>query len=716
MQPTDRNSQTLPPQAPERPRAVGSPHGERTDPYYWLRDDERRDPELLALLQAENSYREQVMAPYKALEDRLFGEIVGRVKQEDSTVPVRHRGYWYQTRYQTGQEYPVHVRWSDLPPMTEELLLDCNQLASGLDYFSLGSLDVSPDNRWMAYATDTVGRRQYAIRVKDLVTEAVLDDVVSNAEPGVAWAADGRSFIYVEKDPETLLGYRVRRHFLGDATGPDPLIYEEADDSFYLSVSASKSDEYLFIELHSTVSSEIRYARADDPALEFRVFEPRERDHEYLVEHVSGHFFVRTNWQARNFRLMRIDPESEGGRESWREVVPHDPSIFIEDFDLLAEFLAVSERSGAVRRIRLRDLATGRDWYVQEDEPTFTMSLAENPEPDSHVLRYTCESLVTPLTTFDLDLRTGERRLVKREPVLGDFDPELYATELLHAPSRDGKRVPVSIAYRKDTLLDGTAPLYLYAYGAYGYSMDQEFHSSMLSLLDRGFVFAIAHVRGGQELGREWYESGRQLHKKRTFEDFVDVTRFLAEQKIAAPDKVCAIGGSAGGLLVAAVLNDAPQLYRAVVAHVPFVDVVTTMLDPSLPLTTNEYDEWGDPSRREFYDYMLSYSPYDNVRPRPYPAVLATTGLWDSQVQYWEPVKWVQKLRRASTSGQPILLRADLDAGHGGKSGRFRRFREVAEEFAFLLAMVRPAGAGLDAAAAPAPGTPASRPPERQPA
>jgi oligopeptidase B len=682
------NLPIAPPIASARRHRVAAPHGAREDPYYWLRDDERQDAEILGHLAAETAYAEAVLAPYKALIDELYEEIVSRLKQDDSSVPVRYRGYWYAIRYETGREHPFVVRRADLPGAEEIVLLDCNALAAGQPFFQLGSYEVSPDNRLLAYTEDTVGRRQFRLRVKDLASDVLLVDVIENIEPDLAWADDNRTLLYVEKDPVTLLGRRIRAHALGDAAASDRLIYEEPDESFSLSVERSKSEQYLYIGAESTTSSEWRYARVSDPALTFTLFSAREKDHEHQIEHLAEHFYVRTNWNAKNFRIVTAPVAHPGDRALWRDVVSHDDEVFVQSFELFRDFLAVSERSGGLLRIRVQRWGEP-PFHLTADDPAYTMRIGANPEIDARKLRFVYTSLTTPGTTYDQDIVSGERVLMKRDPVLGDFDPARYTSEFIWAPARDGERIPVSIVRRKDVALDGTAPLYQYAYGSYGLSMDPTFNSARLSLLDRGFVYAIAHIRGGQELGRRWYDAGRLRNKWNTFNDFTDVTDHLVAHSYCARDKVFAAGGSAGGLLVGVIANAAPEKYAGLVAHVPFVDIVTTMLDESIPLTTLEYDEWGDPNERVDYEYMLSYSPYDNLRAQDYPPMLVTTGLWDSQVQYYEPAKWVAKLRTLNTSGHPVLLHVNLEAGHGGKAGRFERIREIAREYGFVIALAQ---------------------------
>ena len=674
------------PRAAIRPHPVVSPFGTRVDPYYWLRDDARADAQVLAYLGAENDYRDECLAQLKPLEERLYAEIVGRIKQDDATVPARRNGYWYYSRYETGREYPIHARRKDAPDAPEEILLDDNAAAAAHEFYQSAGLEVSHDNRLLAWAEDTVGRRQFVVSIRNLATGERYADRLENVESDLAWANDGQTLLYVEKHPETLLGYRIRKHVLGTPVASDPIVYEQDDESYYTGLYKSKSERFIYIVAQSTVASEYRYARADDPALEFRVALPRERDHEYQLQDLGSRVVIRSNWQAPNFQVFEAAFEDVGDRSRWQSLVPHRADAFVARIEAFRDYLVIAERSAALRKLRVRRWDGTREFLIDAAESAYTMALGTNEETDTDVLRYVYTSLTTPATTYDFNMTSGERTLLKREPVLGEFDDANYATELRWATARDGARVPVSLLYRRDTALDGTAPLYQYAYGAYGLSQDPAFRSSVLSLVDRGFVYAIAHVRGGQELGRAWYDAGRLLAKRNSFEDYIDVTRFLVAGRYADPRRVFGMGGSAGGLLIAAVANLAPEQYCALVAHVPFVDIVTTMLDPSIPLTTNEYDEWGNPAAdRATYDYMLSYSPYDNVAARAYPALLITTGLWDSQVQYWEPAKWVARLRTLKTDSNALLFRTNLEAGHGGQSGRFQRYREIAEEYAFVL-------------------------------
>ena len=678
-----------PPVAAKKAHDVKAPHGAvRQDEYYWLRDDTRENEEMLGYVKAENAYADAVLAPTKALQEKLYGEIVGRIKQDDATVPYRLRGYWYYTRFETGKDYAINARRKGSMDAPEEILFDQNTMAEGKGYFSLGESEVSQDNELVAWAEDDIGRRQYVLRVKNLRTGEIYADRVENIEPNLVWADDNRTIYYIEKDPTTLLSKRVKAHVLGTPASQDRLVYEEADDSFYMGISRTRSDKYICIGLGSTVSSEVRCTPAAKPG-EFAVLAPRQRDFEYEADHLNGRWVIRTNWDAKNFRLMTMaDDQAWGDRARWTELVAHDNSVFIEDFKLFNRFLAIDERSGGLRRLRtVTD--DGRSEFVTTDEAAYTMGLGVNSEPDTDWLRYGYTSLTTPNTVYEVNMKTGERKLLKRDPVLGDFDPANYVTERLWATARDGTKVPVSVVYRKGFKKDGTAAMLQYAYGSYGISSDPRFSATILSLLDRGMVYSIAHIRGGQEMGRAWYEDGKLLEKKNTFTDFIDVTRFLVKEGYSAKDRVAGLGGSAGGLLMGAVANMAPEDYTLLIAQVPFVDVVTTMLDESIPLTTNEYDEWGNPSEKKYYDYMLSYSPYDNVERKAYPALFVGTGLWDSQVQYYEPAKWVARLRDRKTDQHPLLFRTNMEAGHGGKSGRFRRFREISEYYAFLLQQLR---------------------------
>lgn len=696
-------SLSTPPDAGKKPHVVKAPFGaQREDEYYWLRDDARKNGEMLAYLNAENAYVDAAMAPLKPLENKLYEEIVSRIKQDDSSVPYRERGYWYYTRFETGQDYPIYARREGAMDAAEAILLDVNAMAKGKDYFSVGDWAVSQDNRLLAWAEDAVGRRQYTVRVKDLATGEIFSDEITGVSPNVVWADDNRTLFYVENDPETLLTVRVKKHVLGTPASQDVLVYEEHDDSFYMGIGRTRDDKFICIGVESTVSSETRCASAADPR-EFVVLAPRERDVEYSADHLDGRWVIRTNAPgadgkpAPNFKIVTA-ADGARSRKEWKEWVAHRDDVFIEGFELFDGFTAVSERSDGLERLRLLR-KDGREEYVKADEPAYAMGLSVNAEPDTPWLRYSYTSLTTPMTTFEVNVETGERKLLKREPVLG-YDPDKYVTERLWAIARDGTKVPVSLVYKKGFENNGKAAMLQYAYGSYGSSTDPRFNGPVVSLLDRGMVYAIAHIRGGQEMGRKWYDDGKLFKKKNTFTDFIDVTEFLVKQGYAAQDRVAAYGGSAGGLLMGAISNLAPDRYRVILSQVPFVDVVTTMLDASIPLTTNEYDEWGNPEKKDYYDYMLSYSPYDNLKAQAYPAMFVGTGLWDSQVQYWEPAKYVARLRDLNTSKAPVLFRTNMDAGHGGKSGRFRRYRELSEMYAFMLDQLAVGGTGTPAAAA----------------
>lgn len=678
------------PVAAKKPYQVTSPNGTREDEYYWLRDDSRKRPDMLAYLAAENAYADAQLAALKPLQTKLYEEAVAHIKQDDSSVPFLKNGYWYASRFATGADYPVIERRRGSATAAPAVLFDQPAMAKGHNFFALSNWSVSPDNRMVAWAEDTVGRRQYVLKVKDIATGRVLADTVSNIEPNIVWAGDNRTILYIAKDPVTLRGYRVMAHVLGTPTGSDRMLYEEKDDTFQMTIGRTTDDRYVCIAVQSTVSDEQRCAPATRPDA-FTVIAPRRREFRYAADHLGERWIIRTNRDALNYKLVTLaDRDAAGGVAAWRDLVPASDTVFIEDFKPFAGFVAIDQRAGGNRMIRLLT-DSGRSVPVQAGEPAYRMGLSTNEEPDTPWVRYTYSSLVTPTTTFEINARTGERRTLKVTPVPG-YDPSNYVTERLWAPARDGTRIPVSLVYRKGLKRDGTAPLFQYAYGSYGYSTDPSVDPGQIGLLDRGVVYAIAHIRGGQEMGRRWYDDGHLLKKKNSFTDFIDVTRYLVAQKYAAPGRVAAMGGSAGGLLMGAVANMAPQDYKVMVAQVPFVDVVTTMLDASIPLTTFEYDEWGNPADKPYYDYMLSYSPYDNVAAQAYPALYVGTGLWDSQVQYYEPAKWVARLRERKTDANPLLFRIDMEAGHGGKSGRFERLRQKAEWQAFMLSQLGVAG------------------------
>lgn len=687
-----------PPVAAKEPKEITAHGHTRVDEYYWMRLSEAQrqaDPpdehtrKVLDHLVAENAYTQAVLAPVAGLREELFKEIKGRIKETDLSVPYRENGYWYHYRFDEGKEYAVHLRRKDVEGAQEEELLDENKLAEGKAFFDLADYDISPNNNLVAYGVDVVGRRQYTIRFRDLTTGQDLPDQVANTGGSCAWA-DDRTVFYTRKD-STLRNYRVYRHELGSDPVTDVLVYEEKDMAFSCDVFRSRSDRYVMITTESTMSSEHWWLPVDDPKGVFRVFLPREEDHEHTAMHIPAsatrpaHWLILTNWKALNFRLMECAEGATADKSKWKEVLPHRADVLLEDVDAFRDHLVFSERRDGLTHIRLRRLSDGAEHEITFNDPAYVAYVGSNPEWDSDKLRYAYASMTTPNSVFEHDMNTRVDVLLKQQEVVGTFTPAAYVSERVRVKARDGAMVPVSIVYRKGTPLDGSSPLLLYGYGSYGYSLDPAFSSSRLSLLDRGFVYAIAHIRGGEELGREWYEQGRMEHKVNTFNDFIDCADALVERKYADPERMFAWGGSAGGLLMGAVVNMRPDRWRGIVSEVPFVDVVTTMLDESIPLTTGEYDEWGDPNEKEAYDRMLSYSPYDNVKDTAYPAMLVLTGLHDSQVQYWEPAKWVQRLREHQQGPQPILLQTDMDAGHGGASGRFEALKEVALIQAFLL-------------------------------
>jgi oligopeptidase B len=642
-----------PPSATRIPKRLEHFGRTRVDNYYWLK--ERTDPKVIAYLDAENAYTDAMTAHTKAFQKSLYDQIVGRIKQADNTAPVFDNGYYYYTRFETGKQYPVLVRKKGSLESGEEILLDENALAQGHGFFSLGGSHVSPNNRLIAYGVDTGGRHFYTIRIKDLATGKLLDDTIADVTGNMAWANDNQTLFYTKQDPNTLRSDRVYRHRLGTPPASDRLVYEETDGTFTCRIFRTKSDRYLMIGSRQTLSTEYRFLDADKPEGEFQVIQPRRPRLEYSADHLDEHFYIRTNRDAKNFKLVRA-PIQSPGLDHWEDVVPHRADVFLEQFELFRDFLVVEVRRDGLIRLSIRPWSGEGEHRVDFDEPAYLAHIGPNRELDTDKLRFVYTSLTTPQSSYDYDMRKKSKTLVKREEVLRGFDPANYVTERLHATASDGVKVPISIVYRKGFAKDGSRPLLLYGYGSYGASMDASFQSERLSLLDRGFAYAIAHIRGGQELGRQWYEGGKLLKKKNTFTDFIACAEHLIRQRYTGPDHLFANGGSAGGLLMGAVTNMRPGLFKGIVAQVPFVDVVTTMLDPTIPLTTNEYDEWGNPSDRTYFDYILSYSPYDNVEAKEYPNVLVTTALQDSQVQYWEPAKWVAKLRATKTDSNRLLL------------------------------------------------------------
>jgi oligopeptidase B len=658
-------------------------HGHRRiDDYYWLR--ERENPEVIAFLEAENVLAEKQMAHAKALEEKLFEEIKSRFKQTDMTVPYKQDGYFYYTRYEEGKEYPIYGRKRGALDQPEEIVLNGNELAEGHEFFSIGGWAMSSAQDIVAYAVDTQGRRIHTIYFKDLRTGKLLTDVLPEVTENLTWAEDNKTVFYAKQDPATLRAFQIYRHVLGTDCREDALVFEESDETFSAWVFKTKSKKYLMIVSSQTLSQEYRYLEAGNPSGEFKIFLARERDHEYHVDHFQERFLIRTNDGAKNFRLMWT-PLERTGKEHWQEIVPHREDVYLSDFAVFNDHLVLEERARGLTQIRVMPWAGGEGHYLEFTEPAYRAHLGLNPELDTATVRFEYTSMKTPVTIYDYDMDTRQRVLLKQEEVLGGFDSNDYVTERLYARAADGAEIPLSIVYRQGLKKDGQNPLLLYGYGSYGFSIDAAFASPRLSLIDRGFIYALAHIRGGQELGRRWYEDGKLLKKKNTFTDFITCAEFLVRKKFTSPDRLFAMGRSAGGLLMGAVANMCPGLFKGVVAEVPFVDVVTTMLDASIPLTTGEYDEWGDPGQKEYYDYMLSYSPYDNVQAKAYPHLLITGGLHDSQVQYWEPAKWAAKLRELKTDNNRLLLKTNMDAGHGGATGRFRRHLETAFSYAFLL-------------------------------
>jgi len=673
---------TQPPIAAIQAKELASPHGTRTDNYYWLNEPE--NPEVIEYLKAENAYFDQQMAPVKELEKQLFQEMKGRIKETDESVPYRDNGYYYYVRYEAGGEYPLYCRKKDGLDAPEEILLDGNALAQGHAYFAIGGFEVSDDNELLAYSTDTVSRRLYTVRFKNLATGELYPEQIEHVEGAGVWATDNQTFFYAKKDLETLLPYQVYRHVLGTDPAHDVLVYEEKDNTFYTHVGRSKSGKYLQIVLSSSLSSETRYLDAATPTGEFAVFLPREENHLYEVEDANDAFYVRTNWQAPNFRIVKT-PLTDPAKTSWQDVIPARDEVFIDQMELFKDYLVLNERKDGLLQLRVIRWRDMQGEYLKFNEVAYTATIGANPEFDTPVLRFGYTSFSTPVSTYDYDMATGQQTLRKEQPVLGSFTKSDYVEERTFVPARDGKLIPISIVYKKGFAKNGRGPLLQYAYGSYGYSLDPTFSSARLSLLDRGFAYVLCHIRGGQELGRQWFEDGRMLNKINSFHDFIDCSEYLIREKYTSADKLFAMGGSAGGLLMGGIINMRPDLYKGVLAAVPFVDVVTTMSDESIPLTTGEYDQWGNPADQPYYEYMLSYSPYDNVRAQAYPNMLVTTGLHDSQVQYYEPAKWVAKLRTLKTDDNLLLLHTDLEAGHGGASGRFQALRDVARQYAFML-------------------------------
>ncbi len=664
-------------------------HGDTVvDNYYWLNDFFKKGPDsanVVKYLEAENEYTKQVMAGTEDFQQKLFEEMKGRIKEKDESVPYFYNGYYYYNRTEEGKQYYKVCRKKGSLDAPEEILLDVDKMAEGKPYYAIGGSSVSPNNKLLAYGVDEVSRREYVLHIKNLETGEIYKDRIERTSGGATWAADNKTIFYTSKNPVTLLSEKIKRHTLGTDASQDVVVYDEEDNTNYIGVGKSKDGKYIFIQSQNTLSSEIRYLAADNPNGDFKVFQPRLKEVLYSVTPLADRFLIRTNADgAKNFKIVET-PLDKTTKENWKDFIPHRNDVLIEDINEFKEFLVVSERKNGLTNLSVRNLKDNSVHDLDFGEAAFTVYPSVNAEYDTDVVRYGYTSMVTPSSTFDYNMKTKEKTLLKQQEVLGGYNPEEYVTERTFATATDGTKVPISLVYKKGTKKDGSAPLFLYAYGSYGASMDPTFSSIRLSLLDRGFIYAIAHIRGGEEMGRQWYEDGKMMKKINTFTDFIDCGKYLIENKYTSKGHLYAEGGSAGGLLMGAVVNMAPDLWNGVIAAVPFVDVVNTMLDETIPLTTNEYDEWGNPNNKEAYFYMKSYSPYENIEAKEYPNMLVTTGLHDSQVQYFEPAKWVAKLRATKKGNNLLLLKTDMDFGHGGASGRFDYLKDQALEWAFIL-------------------------------
>ena len=673
-----------PPVAKIVPKTLEKHGDKRIDNYYWL--NERENPEVIDYLNKENDYYQKSTAHTKQLQDDLFLEMKGRIKEDDSSVPYLYNGYYYITRFEKGKDYPIYSRKKGSLDAKEEIMFDCNEMAKGHSYFNLSGISVSEDNKWVAFGVDLVSRRQYTIQIKNLETGEILPIKLENTTGGSTWAGDNKTLFYTRKDAQTLRSDKVYKHTLGTDASADTMVFHEKDDTFSTFVYKEKSKKYLVIGSSSTLTSEYQILDAKNPNGEFKLFQKRTRGLEYSISHYGDSFYIVTNKdKATNFKLMKT-PETATAAENWTDLIGHRKDVLLEGIEIFKDYLVVEERSNGLNKIQIRPWNGKGEYYLPFESETYTAYTTTNVDFDTEILRYGYQSLATPSSVIDFNMRTMEKKVLKEQEVLGGkFDKNNYIEERVWATATDGTKVPISMVYRKGIKKDGKNPLLLYAYGSYGSTMDPYFSSTRLSLLDRGFIYAIAHIRGGEDLGREWYENGKLLKKINTFTDFIDCSKFVIAEKYTSPEHLYAEGGSAGGLLMGAIVNMAPELYNGVIAQVPFVDVVTTMLDDTIPLTTGEYDEWGNPNEKVYYDYMLSYSPYDQVKAQAYPNMYVSTGLHDSQVQYWEPAKWVAKLRVMKTNDKQLFLDTNMDAGHGGASGRFEALKELAKEFAFLL-------------------------------
>jgi oligopeptidase B len=671
-----------PPVAEKIPYKLTKHNHTRIDNYYWMKN--RDNPEVKKYLEAENKYIEKSLKHLNNFRDKIFNEIVNRIKQDDETVPVKENGYWYYIRYEEGKEYPVFCRKKESLDSAEQILLNGNEMAKDYKYFNIGALDISPDNIWMGYSVDTVSRRLYTMYFKNLLTGHISNEKIPNCTDDLAWANDNKTVFYTVKDTNTLRKYKIMKHVVGTDPANDVIVYEEKDESYIVSVYKSKSKKYIIIGSYATLTSEIRLIDANKPESKPVLFQPRQKEVEYHVFNYGNMFYILTNYKAPNFRVMKCEA-NKTKKEFWKEVIPNRNDAYINEIELFKDFMVVSERKDGLNQLRIINLKNNSEYYIEFGEETYDSYIGKNPEFDTEWLRYGYTSLTVPTSVYDFNMRTCQKILKKQQPVLGDFKPENYESKRIFAKAGDGTKIPISIVYKKNITPHDENPLLLTAYGSYGYVTDPYFSVARLSLLDRGFIYAIAHVRGGSDFGRLWYEQGRLLNKMNTFTDFISCALHLINEKYTSKEKLCIMGGSAGGLLIGAVLNLKPDIFKAAIAEVPFVDVLTTMLDESIPLTTGEYDEWGNPNIKKYYDYMLTYSPYDNVQAKNYPALLVTTGFYDSQVQYWEPAKWVAKLRALKTDNNPIYLYTDMSAGHGGASGRFQQYKEIALDYVFLF-------------------------------
>ena len=663
-----------------------SEHGSsRYDEYYWL--NQRENPKVLEYLRAENTYTDTMLASTRELQETLFNEMKGRIKEKDESVPYKDNGYFYYTRFEEGYQYPLVCRKKETLDAPEEIILNQQEMGKGHSYFAVGSFEVTDDNRVMAFTMDTVSRRLYTIRFKNLENGSYYPESINNVDArGLAWASDNKTFFYLKKDTQTLLEYQLYRHELGTDPSKDVLVYEEKDNQYSLNLNRSRSKKYITLVAHrNQIATEYHLLKAADPSGSLEIFQPRQEGLQYFIEHFEDKFFIRTDLDAPNYRLMQT-PENATSKENWKEIIPHRTDAMISGFTVFQDFLVLQEVNQAMNQIRVRKHAGNEEYYIPFDEQVYSAFINQNPEFNTDTLRFSYSSLTTPFSVYDLNMKTREKLLKKETEVIG-YNKSYYATERLWATARDGVKVPISIVYKKGMKKNGQNPLLLYGYGSYGYSSFPNFQSPIISLLDRGFIFAIAHIRGGQEMGRKWYDDGKMLSKKNTFHDFIDCGEYLVKEKYTSKRHIYANGGSAGGLLMGAVVNLRPDLFNGVIAEVPFVDVITTMSDPTIPLTTSEYKEWGNPANKEEYEYMKSYSPYDNVEKKEYPNMLVTTGLHDSQVQYFEPAKWVARLREMKTGNNILLFRINMEAGHGGASGRFNYLKEEAVNQAFLLAL-----------------------------